>query len=107
MAELEQVEVLALLVPVVSPVNEVREVRLGHLVLMVNLDHQDSQGHPVSLASMVLQGSSLVQQVAVVVQVHRGSLVPQDPKAAREEQVSREKLIQRAHLVVLVSTSLS
>ena len=110
MVVLEQEEALARLDLVVSLVRMVSEGHLVTLVAVVILEDQDSLGHPASLASKVLRGSNGDHQAGVVVQVHRASLVRlvmQDSRAIEEDQVYRERLVQRAQLVVLVSMSVS
>jgi len=106
---LDNVEVPALLAPVVSLVRMVSEDRLVHLVNLVSLEDQDSPVHLASLASRVLLGSSRDHQASVVVQVCRDSLVhlvTQDSRAIEDHQVFGERLVRRAHLVVSVSMSL-
>jgi len=108
--ELEQEEVLVLLAPAVSQVSVDGEDSLDLLGDLVYLDHKDSLDHRVSLAFRDLQDSSVDHRVSVVVQASRDSLVhlvTRDPRAAKEEQVLRERLVQKALLAVLVSTSCS
>ena len=85
--ELEHLEMLVQLAPVVSLVSVVKEDRLGQMVEMVNVDHQDRLGHWVSLASWVLRGP-VDNKVSVEVQACKDSLdplVPQDSRAFWDE----------------------
>lgn len=110
MVLLDNEEVPALLAPVVSLVRMVSEDHLVHLVNLVSPENQDSPGHLASLASRVLLGSSRDHQASVVVQACRDSLVrlvTRDSRAIEDYQVLGERMVRRAHLVVMVSMSLS
>jgi len=94
--ELEQEELLAHQVLVVSPVSVVREDLQGHQDHVVLLDQMDNPDHRVHLDSRVLQGSRLDHLVDAEIQDGRDSLVllvPLDRRAAGEELVSEETLV--------------
>jgi len=104
--ELERVEGPAGLDHLVSPVKVDREDRPDHLVHLVAVDNQDRPAHRASLASWVLQGSSLDHKDGREDQAGRASLVPLAAQVRRAELDSRgprARLVPRAHKAVLVS----